>query len=401
MDTTDLIPQEHSVLAFLLSRGYAQTAKVFQREAAHVLQEPLKKKDEEEKEEEDFVQQFNRMAIPNSPNKIPYYSVLKDSFQVNKSNVLAVAIEPHSKTIISSATDKSVTVSKGRLGPPSTTTTTTTNTTVVYCHHTAPVLSIDIHPHHPNLVLTTSMDGTSVIINTDLPSLDTSSGIHQQFHHHQRYVVRGLFSPTTGAWIATASYDRTVCIYHTQDTQDTLPHYTLVHQWGPFKGNVEALCFLSDTVVVAGIRDDHCLHALALASLSQPDITVTKYNLNANGDDWVSFSPVWLPSHGRLLLLTPHASHQIMNCYDVAAGETGLSARRHAWDPSGQCFYCIGGDSPTVRVMAADTGECLQEWQGHAKTVRCLAVDPEGGLVTGGYDHCINVWQRPTRVESA
>jgi WD40 repeat protein len=282
----------------------------------------------------------------------------------------------------------------------------------IYQHHQAPVLSIDFHPRLPHLMLTTSMDGTAVIVDTQA---DDDNAVVQRFKDHQRYVVRGVFSPGPGRFFATASYDRTLCIYKdntSSEDDDDKASYDLVAKRGPYVGNVETLVFSPDgTTLIAGIQNDHCLHVI---HLDDSDLTQrandTKINLNANGDDWVSFSPTWLSFHptggllmvstdhasGRLILLDPfHGGKQIQNYHVAPASDTTFTTRRHAFHPSGRYFYVIGGDTHhTVKVVETKTGHLEATLDGgHDKMIKSMVYDPwVCGLWTAGFDHTLALW---------
>lgn len=306
---------------------------------------------------------------------------------IHKSNILAVAVEPRSRVLATSSTDKTVKLSYDFSDQKD-------QAPKVCQHHQAPVLSIDFHPVLPQLMLTTSMDGTAMLVNTE--EIDE---IHQHFKDHRKYVVRGLFSPKNGQYIATASYDQTVCVYRQED-QKPLPSYTLVKQL-TFLGGVETICFLNDTLVV-GVRDDNYLHYVNLL-----DFQEERCNMNANGDNWVSFSPVWLSpspdgryllcstdhSSGRLILFAGHQSIQVQNYYD-APTDNKFTTRRQVFHPSGKYFYACGGDDNSIRVYETKSGNVVAQLSGHTSMIRAMTVDAKLGLVTGGYDHAVRLWDR-------
>lgn len=117
------------------------------------------------------------------------------------------------------------------------------------------------------------------------------------------------------SWVASIGYDRTVNIYQVVETANvadngmnalldgeepdelaTSPKLSLVLRHAhECKTNPEALVFLpSSSHLVFTARDDHILHYLKMPSPAGPadrsDYTLTGYNLNENGDAWVSFS---------------------------------------------------------------------------------------------------------------
>jgi len=89
-----------------------------------------------------------------------------------------------------------------------------------------------------------------------------------------------LLGSPNGEYFATASYDRTACVYGRQADGS----YELRRRFH-FAGTVEALAFTPDSASVAfTARNDNYLHYVQLS-----DMTPTRYNMNKNGDDFVSF----------------------------------------------------------------------------------------------------------------
>ncbi|CAO3700645.1 unnamed protein product [Rhizopus stolonifer] len=378
-----------SVLQFLVDHGYLETVEAFKKEAKTVL-------DSSEVSSEELTRQLSQLHIQR-PNELldgdgEYFNSLVSEYpDIHYANMLAVAIEPQSRLLATSSIDKTVKLSNPL------------NRTLIprtYRHHQAPVLSIDFHPRYPQLVLTTSMDGSSVIVDSSFEpdfgqDLETS-GVHQVFRDHQKYVIRGLFSQD-GEYMATASYDRTVCVY--KNTSEDLPTFALVKQLGPFVGNVETICFAKDQLVV-GVRDDNYLHYIQL-----PNLNIQRVNMNATGDDWVSFSPIHISvsadgqyllcttDHisGRTILFAIGESRQLQNYY-VNASDNQFVNRCHVWHPSGLYFYASGGDDHSISVVEVKTGRVVEQLQGHKAMIRSLVLSPEIGLISTGYDHSVKIW---------
>ncbi|GAA5808858.1 hypothetical protein MFLAVUS_002257 [Mucor flavus] len=283
-----------------------------------------------------------------------YFNTLIASYpDIHYTNILAVAFEPQTQALATSSIDKTVKIS--------TMLSSSGISQRSYRHHQAP-------------------DSTSVLVDTsfeaDFGEDLEKSGIHQVLKDHQKYVVRGIFSPIDGKYMATASYDRTVCIYVSDET-DT-PKYKLIKQLGPFIGNAETICFASQEVLVIGVRDDNYLHYINLTDMSQ-----TKINMNATGDDWVSFSPICISvsSDGSQLLCT--TDH-----------ESGRTILRHVWHPSGLYFYASGGDDNSITVVETKTGRIIKDLVGHEAMIRSIVVDSNIGLISTGYDHSVKIWSK-------
>ncbi|KAI8636526.1 WD40-repeat-containing domain protein [Parasitella parasitica] len=398
-------PQLHAaVLQFLMNHGYMESVEAFKREARRHLDTLSSLQVTEDQLAHDLSQlQIQRPNELQDGDGDYFSSMVSDYPNIHYTNILAIAIEPQTHALATSSIDKTVKISTMLCNG---------NADISqrsYRHHQASVLSIEYHPNLPNLMLTTSMDGTSVLVDTafepDFGQDLEKAGIHQIFRDHQKYVVHGFFSPVTGKYIATASYDRTVCIYlaHCNTEEGGLPRYALVKQIGPFIGNVETICFASDSTLVVGVRDDNYLHYINLENMQQQRI-----NMNATGDDWVSFSPTCISvssdgsqllcttdhESGRTILFETGTSRQIQNYY-IHATDNKFATKKHVWHPSGLYFYASGGDDNSISVVETKTGHTIKSLTGHEAMIRSLVLDPEIGLVSAGYDHSVKVWSKP------
>ncbi|KAJ2960074.1 hypothetical protein NQZ79_g4475 [Umbelopsis isabellina] len=261
--------------------------------------------------------------------------------------------------------------------------------------HGGNILSVAIHTSGPMKMIATGSGDKSVKF------IDASTGeVTPLFRHSQimeNLLFAAFFSPD-GLWYASASYDRTLNIYSWNNELG----YQLVKKFGPLVGNVEAICFLPDSLtLVAGVRDDNYLHYISLKDFSD-----TRYNMNSNGDDWVSFTPMWLSvspngkyllvstddSNGRVILFGINSSVQLRNFYG-AATDMLSSAPRHCWDPSGRYVYIAGGNDCRIRVIEVKTGKVAYQLAGHTAMIRSLAFDETVGLASTGFDRTIRLWR--------
>ncbi|KAF9354683.1 hypothetical protein BGX26_007492 [Mortierella sp. AD094] len=272
---------------------------------------------------------------------------------------------------------------------------------IIQPHEGVP-LDIDLHPRHPELMLTSAMDKTMVLTNT------ITGEQHQHFKDHTKFVVRAKFAKD-GDIIVTGSHDKTVNVYKVQPGQnaDQLPRYVLDKTLN-FKGSVEGLCVLPMTssrtapTVVIGTRDDNYLHYVDLDNYS-----TVKYNMNVNKDDWVSFTPmdISVSPHnnggyllvstdsptGRQILFRTDSALQLFNYYGVPTD--GFSTPRHAWDKSGKFFYVTGNDHKIYCFQVGGNQEIVGTLEGHTSVIRGLHMDHyRNMLVSCGFDKTVRVW---------
>ncbi|KAL8280816.1 hypothetical protein RQP46_006820 [Phenoliferia psychrophenolica] len=244
----------------------------------------------------------------------------------------------------------------------------------------SPVLSIAVHPRHLRFVVAGMMEGSLHLL--DLVTLD----VVQKEKDHNKFIVRTAWSDD-GHWIASIGYDRTVNIYQVLETRPTgdganalldgeepdelasTPKLSIVlRHTHECKSNPEAVIFLpSSSHLVFACRDDHILHYLSLPSPTGPssptDYTLTGYNLNENGDAWVSFSVLYITLHpklpllslqtstenSRILLYPFHSSQRLLTLFTTAEqGE--YSTPRHAWLPDGSAAL-VNSEDGILRVV--------------------------------------------------
>ncbi|CAG8642777.1 6730_t:CDS:2 [Ambispora leptoticha] len=276
--------------------------------------------------------------------------------------------------------------------------------------HKSPVLCVDFHPDYPTLMLSSSMDST-VLVN-----VHTNETI-QTFKEDSKYVVHARFSPD-GLMFATA-YDHTVNFYKmipsaVPDTPKSPASprsptfnqidikYVKVHSM-KLTGNVEAFCFLpNNESLVIGVREDNYLHYIDLVNFQD-----TKYSMNENGDERVSFTPMDIsPSphnngkyllvstddeSGRLILFLTNSDVQIRNFYGAQVNK--FSTPRHCWHPSGKYFYVTDDAKGDICIFDVATAKIIARLEGHTSIVKSLWFDVERDLlISCGFDKTIRVW---------
>jgi len=350
-------------------------------------------------------------------NKYPRY--LCETFsQIHTSNILSIRSQTllirnfndgeyhfsEIPTIITGSADKSI-----RL------TSLLTGDTFNICSniHKGGILCLDFHPIYKNLMLTGSMDSTCTLIDAN------TLNVVQTFKDHTKYVVRAKFS-IDGNKIVTASYDHTINFYEIENgginpilsstsprtplTPTLLPKYNKIHSI-TFGGNIESMCFLPDNqYLIVGIRGDNYLHYINLINFSDK-----KYNMNSNGDYWVSFTPMDIsPSphnhgkyllvstddeNGRIILFRTHSSQQIYNFYDLEnIPDRELTNPRHCWHPNGKYFFAFGIDS-CIRIFDVASKSIVHKLEGHKDMIRGLWFDQDRDLlISCGFDKTVKIW---------
>lgn len=318
--------------------------------------------------------------------------------------------------------------------------------------HAGPVLALCPHPLHADVFVTGSMDGSHALVRWSppkselLPSQQLPGEVLQRWSDHSKYVVRAEFSTTTGVYLATASYDRKVNIYRARDgyrsvycDEGAIPHYEKLHT-ARFDTIVESLCFIDDKTLVIAVRDNNHLYYMDISEQDEGDgapalVTDTRYNMNANGDDHVSFTamhlsmspPIVVDAHhpdgpvtqrfllvstdqesGRAILFQPHSAVQVQNFYGPRID--GYSQPRHCWHASGRYVFMTSDEDRAVWVFEVASGQCVRKLggfkgelgdgdgeysgEGHGSVVRSLWFDDvTARLYTGGFDKRVIVWK--------
>ncbi|KAJ1659600.1 hypothetical protein IWQ61_001349 [Dispira simplex] len=262
-------------------------------------------------------------------------------------------------------------------------------------HHSGPVVTVDVCPFNQDLIVTGSLDGSAAIV-------DIRSGMVVQWFKAlaRRFVVRALFSPDDGQYLACASYDHTVHIL-VRSPDATGPLYR-PYQTFQFTGAVEALCFSqsysepatphsaleqSTLYLLCGIRHDPFLHYVDVAQRS-----IRRYSLLGHqsfSDDalhcpWtpmdISVSPCGrfvcvstddrttasgiAPSTPKALTLTPDGGRVIVfrflsdrvvrQFYNAHCGSDALvSYPRHCWATQGK-YIIVNGEPEPQPTLEAD-----------------------------------------------
>ncbi|TPX31126.1 acetate kinase [Synchytrium microbalum] len=309
------------------------------------------------------------------------------NFTPHFSNVLAVATINDNNggelpLIVTSAADKSIRVSS-LVGEP--------HLERILSSQSSPIINIVIHPTLPNVIITTSMGG-------DMSMIDILEDEElMTCRNHSKYVVAAdIIETEEGGWVATGSYDKTVCIYRLHDgLPDLDSRIVLKHET-----QVEAVCFVKAThehglALVVACRDTNYLLYYYLSGNGQPKLV--KYNMNANNDDWISFSVLHLATSesgpyllaststptGKLLLFLTHSSKILLSCYGAPAE---VSLPRCCFSSDAKYLY-VTGDDFAIWCFQVSTGELIRRITTHDAPVRCIYMDKQmNWVVSCGFD---------------
>ncbi|TPX60549.1 hypothetical protein PhCBS80983_g01702 [Powellomyces hirtus] len=363
-----------------------------------------------QKREDDELLRLGKGRMPTEPCQIMegihYANILSTAAATLPTNLFpdAEIASPTVSVIVTSSTDKTVKISQADNG----------RTLCVLDHQKAACLATDVYPADPAYMLTAGMDGAHHIVD-----IRTGQAV-QSWKDHAKYVVRAKFAPwDEGSWVVTASYDRSVNFYQRTSEKGSEPRYEKKHSI-MFRGAVESLCFLPPAdpsapnavpTLVVGCRDDNCLHYIDVDP--QRAYPSTPFNMNANGDDWISFTAMDLaPSPngrylacytdskaGRIIVFRARSCVQARNLWGVVAD--GFSQPRCCWDSSGRYLFATSDDRK-VYVLDVSSGQTVAKLEGHTETIRSISFDKERQrLLSCSFDKTVRVWETTEGVEEA
>ncbi|GAO47532.1 WD40 repeat-like protein [Saitoella complicata NRRL Y-17804] len=269
-------------------------------------------------------------------------------------------------------------------------------------HGRSPVLSMVVDGQ---FLITGGMDGR--ILVTDVPR---NGGPHvehvQTVAKHGRYVVRLAMSSDKG-FLVSASYDNTVKIFCRDRASPACP----VPAWKEertitFATQPEALHITEDNEVIMAARSSNLLQCIKLYTGEERTI-----NLNAVGDDHVSFSPLDIAPHPQnpnvLAIATLHpttpfhrvvfldlSQSRVIGDLWTDAPQNEYSTPRVVWRGSGDGIW-VNGDDGVLRGYDVSTKRKIGVLAGHEGNVKAVwagTVEGREVVVTGGFDKTVRLW---------
>ncbi|BGP16524.1 hypothetical protein JCM10213_001137 [Rhodosporidiobolus nylandii] len=242
----------------------------------------------------------------------------------------------------------------------------------------SPALAVAQHPldAYKRFVVAATMEGSLSVF--DLVSREVVARVKD----HSKYIVRVCFS-LDGRYLVTLGYDRLIHIYRfsfstsssdapallDDETPDPLAvtptvSLDLAHTLTA-RTNPEAAVFLPDSKwLVWTAREDHLLHYLSVPDDGEQGGWGTEeYNLNENGDAFVSFSVLSIALHptlpvlslqtstsnARLLLYPFHSAVRVLTLHTTAS-QSEYFAPRQSWLPSG-AGVVVNSEDGLVRLV--------------------------------------------------
>jgi COMPASS component SWD3 len=240
----------------------------------------------------------------------------------------------------------------------------------------SPVLSLSFNKEK-GFGLATSMDGKAVIF-------DGVGKKIQELKQHSAYCAKSAISKCS-EFVVTGSHDKSVLIYKRDQGS-----YNLVKTLNMI-GIVEALV-IHDTTAIIGVRGDNYLHYFDLVNLCDKPV-----NMNENGDDWVSFSPmdvkvspdakfvaVYTDSiAGRVIILNYGTNEILSNCFGMEIDAFSLPRLEFV---SEEHLACTNFSS--VDIFDIYSGKVVDTLKCHTDVIRGLLVS-ESLLTTCSFDSTI------------
>ena len=302
---------------------------------------------------------------------------------IHAANIISARFSPDGALIATGSTDRSVKVFDAATGG-------SVRTVTV---HAAPVLSVGFCPTDSSLLLSTAMDGSTILSNV-------SDGADiLVLKDHAKYVAHAVWS-VDGQVFATAGHDRKMNVYRRAAGEENGAFEKVLDR--DFVAIPEALCFLDDCVtLVVAVREDNYFHYIdtSAGAASADDL---KVNQNQLGDDHVSFTvlDLVLSPNGKYLLASTDKSRLILYLVGTSiqlrsfygAVNDDLCQTRACFHPSGAFVYVTSQDNKLYGWRIRDQ-KVVARLQGHASVVRDLDISKDGKtLISASFDKTIRAW---------
>ena len=322
--------------------------------------------------------------------------------KAHKANVLAVCIDPvkgaEHPLVISSSTDRTVAASSLWVGKKEEEEEEEKEGGSVEGNVAEGEPLWRTNVESPGISMDWSAEADCVVVGTMIGAvfvINARTGeIVQRMDDHQKYVIDAKW--VDGSRFVTASHDHRL-FYYARDAPDA--PFARVHEW-LFSDCVESVVVRDAQHVIVSVRNDCFLHEI---NLENGEANPTYLNMNALGDDYVSFNALHLElSPSKKYVLVSNDKNRII-AYDLSrdgvlvrnfygAVNDELSQPRTAWDPSGQYIYSTSQDG-NIYAWEVCSEKIVAKFAPHKKIIRTLAFSPIYNLlVTGSYDKTLKVF---------
>jgi WD40 repeat protein len=285
------------------------------------------------------------------------------SLEGHTGGVNAVAVSPDGRTIVSGSDDRTVKVWEAESG----------RLLRSLEGHTGSVLAVAVSP-----------DGRTIVSGSDDRTVkvwEAESGrLLRSLEGHTDWVRAVAVSPD-GRTIVSGSDDRTVKVWEAESGR-------LLRSLEGHTERVNAVAVSPDgRTIVSGSWDNtvkvwEAASGRLLRSLEGHTAWVTAVALSPDGrtivsGSWDNTVKVWEAESGRLLR--------------SLEGHTDW-VRAVAVSPDGRTIVS-GSDDRTVKVWEAESGRLLRSLEGHTDWVQAVALSPDGRtIVSGAWDSTVKVW---------
>eukprot|EP00761_Pharyngomonas_kirbyi_P006700 gb/GECH01006708.1/.p1 GENE.gb/GECH01006708.1/~~gb/GECH01006708.1/.p1 ORF type:complete len:395 (+),score=72.71 gb/GECH01006708.1/:1-1185(+) len=294
---------------------------------------------------------------------------------LHQSNVLCIACHPSNPEILlSGAANSSIIISN-----------VNQNTTLrrMCTPHSGGIL--DVAWLDTETIIASSMDGGVRVY-------DSNTGEQLDEHkEHGKYVVRTRVHSNSGQRVVTGSYDGSIVVWERQGRG--------LHMVGRWRGNgaVEGVdVHWERAEAVVSVRGSNYLHYLDIGLPSGVE-TLYSINMNANGDDFVSFTglDVCVSYDGRIVAVATDrdrvivfeygSDRQIRNLYGTKTNP--LKQAKVQLDQDASYLYATAGND--INVYELETQSQVHQLKAHSNVVRCIDIDKTGRLLSGSFDKSI------------
>jgi small GTP-binding protein len=208
--------------------------------------------------------------------------------------------------------------------------------------------------------------------------------LQRMFHAHEDVIWQIAWSPD-GTRLASASADKTICIWNVQTTQ-------LLHTIKGHTDNVFCVAWSPDGTRLASASKDKTVRIW--------DAQTAQLLHTIKGHTNYVYYVAWSPDGTRLASASRDKTIRIWDAQTARLLHTleGHTASVYcvAWSPDRSRLASASRDE-TVRIWDAQTAQLLHTLEGHNDFVNCVVWSPDGSLLASSSgDRTIHIWNSST-----